>query len=122
MKLGQIINPAFAAALGKLRQEPVPTKGAMKLKSIIETVQQSAVKYDNLRLETLAKHGLKNEDGSLKINEQGNAEFADGDFEKFSSDFSLLLNIEVDLPVVSVDELEGVKLSVDDLTLLGFIV
>lgn len=123
MKLARIVDERLHVALNKLSKEALPLKTAFKLKGIIRSVQEEYTKYDEVRKEALQKHGDKNEDGSLKIDERQNVVFSGDALTAFAKDMADLTNMEIAINTVSLAELgDNIKLTLEDVEMLDGIV
>ena len=124
MKLSRLIDSRFHALLRKINGEPVPLKTAFKLRGIKKRIEEELEKYEVVRKEALAKYGIKNEDGTTKVDEEGHVQFDEEGMKAFGTQLSDLLSIEVEIPTLSISELnDTLRLSSTDLdTLDGFLV
>ena len=118
MKLSRIVDDRLYATLNKLATEPLPLRAAFRLKGIGKKAREEYLKYDEVRKEALQKHGLKNEDGTLKVDEKNNAQFDEAGIRAFSNELNELLSMDVELPTLKASELGNVKLSANDLEVL----
>jgi hypothetical protein len=123
MKLARLIDERLHSALTKLSSEPLPLKTAFRLKGITKIAREEYSKYEEVRKEALVRHGLKNEDGSLKVNEHNNVQFSDEGIKAFASELNDLTNMEIELPTLSVGELgDKIVLSAEELEVLEGII
>lgn len=123
MKLSQLIDERLHAALQKLSTEPLPLKTAFKLKGTIKVVKEEFGKYEDVRKEALQRHGQKNEDGSLKINDQGNVQFSAEGIQAFANEVGELTGLDVQVPTLTLAELgDKVTLSASELESLDGII
>jgi hypothetical protein len=120
MKLAQLSNPLFHSAMEKLAKEPLPIRVAFRLKGIIKKVNEEFAKYEQTRMDALKRNAQKREDGSLELDEQGNAKFlAPENLQSFVKDLAELSNEEVQLLNIKISELgPSVNMSAADLELL----
>ncbi len=123
MKLSQLIDERVHSALQKLSTEPLPLRTAFKLKGIIKVVKEEFSKYEDVRKEALQRHGQKNEDGSLKVNDQGNVQFSAEGIQAFANEVGELTTLEVQVPTLTLAELgDKITLTAEDLESLDGIV
>jgi hypothetical protein len=102
----------------------LPAKTSFKLKTSVKKMLEALEKYNTTREEALQKHGKKNAEGELEMAGDGNVQFSQDGMRAFINEMTELNNLDVEIPTLSIDELDGVvDLSVDDLILLdGLIV
>lgn len=122
MKLLRVVDEKLHAALQKLSNEQLPLKTAFKLKGINKLIKDEFAKYDEVRKEALQKHGLKNEDGSLKTDEKNNVKFDQDGMKGFIEELNELSNMEVEIPTISLSELGSVNLTAAQLEALDGVV
>lgn len=123
MKLGTLIDNRFHEALNKLSQQSLPLKTVFKLKGISKAVRDEYAKYEEVRQEALKKHGLKNEDGSLKLNENNQVQFDSEGMKAFALEIQELAAIDVTLPSVKLSELgDSVNLTLTEVNLLDGVI
>lgn len=119
MKLARLADDRFHMALQKLAEEALPLKTAFKLKGIIKASREEYVKYEDVRREALQKHGLKNEDGSLKMDDRSMVQFSPEGLQAFTKELNDLGTVEVNLPTLKLSELgDNIRVTVEDLDLL----
>ncbi len=125
MKLARIVDPRFHQALNKLLAcKTLPIKVAFKLRGVSKVVQEEFNKYEEVRKAALEALGDKNEDGSLKTDEQGNVSFSGDAMQKFAVQIGELVQEEVSLPTIKLDDLgSDINISMEDVEMLeGLIV
>lgn len=119
MKLARIIDPRFHAALNKLiASKSLPIKVAFKLKGISKKVQEEFSKYEEVRKTALESLGDKNEDGTLKVDEQGNVQFSGDALQQFAQQIGELVQEEIELPTIKLDDLANAEISFEDVEML----
>ena len=122
MKLSRLIDPKFKASLTLLNSQKLPLKAAFKLKTIIKKVDEAYENYDQVRLTALNNYGSKKEDGSLDQDAEGNVRLDDENAQKFVNQLKELINVDIDLPALSVSELgNDITISSEDLMPLDFL-
>lgn len=113
-----MVTAEFQTALKSLLESSLPMTTAFKLRGIAKIIGEEHKKYDEMRLELLQKYADKKEDGSLDVDEEsGMARFTGNNIAKFTQDLNELASVEVELPTISVSELEGM----DNFTAKDFI-
>jgi hypothetical protein len=123
MKLGTMLDKRFNEVLNKLFTEPVPLRTAFKIKGIIKLVGDEAVKYEEVRKSALNRLGLKNEDGTLKVDDNGNAQFADDNLQEFVKELNDLTSLEVEVAKIKLSEFgDKISLSALDLVILDSLI
>jgi hypothetical protein len=118
MKLAQLTNPHFLAALQKLQAQPVGLKAAFKLKGILASVQENLIKFEEVRQGALQKYGNKDADGKLALEENSSVKFSGDNLELFAKELSDLGAVDVEVTTISLGELGDIKLSAEEVTLL----
>ena len=122
MKLVRITDDKFHAALNKLATKPLPLRTAFKLKGISKVVREEYLKYEDVRKEALQKHALKNEDGSIKVDDRQNAQFDEAGIKDFVREINELNSVEISVPTVKVSELGNIDITLTDVELLDGII
>lgn len=116
MKLSKLVDDRFHVILHKLGEQSLPLKTAFKLKGIIKTSREEYIKYDEVRQGALQKHGLKNEDGSLKLDDRSVVQFSEEGMDAFRKELNELLEMEIELPTLKLSELgNNIQLTVEEL-------
>lgn len=103
-----------ANILNKIVSFDFPVKTAYKIKKNCEALNKQLEFINKQRNELINKYG---EDGKIDSkNEEA--------ISKFTNDFNEILNIEEDININKIDisELEGIKLSISDLTNIDFMI
>ena len=116
----KIVNPEFSIAYRKLMEADLPIKTAYKLKKMTASITDEQRRYDELRKQLLEKLGEKDDKGELKI-ENGIVMLGENE-EAYVTEHQELLDIDLELPVISVSDLGDAKISVTDLMILDDIV
>lgn len=123
MKLSRLIDPKFKASLTLLNSQKLPLKAAFKLKTIIKKIDEEYAKYDEVRLAALNQYGKKKDDGTLDLDQDGNVPLEGDNAQAFVKELADLVNLEVEIPSLSVSELgDSITISSDELMLLDFLV
>lgn len=112
LKNGIIFNSI--EALKKLNEAELPIKTAYKLKKNIEVLGKQVDFINGQRNEIINKYG---KDGQIKTDDKEA-------LEKFIKDFNEILNIEeeVEIKMLTLNELDGAKLSVNDITNISYLI
>lgn len=123
MKIMNILEPKFQDAIKKLQKTAMPIKTAYKLKTIVKKMDEELTKYEEFRQELLLKHGSKNEDGSLKVDESGTVQFAGVSLGMFTKELNDLANVEIDVGSLNPDEFgDKAEISTADLMALDALI
>lgn len=120
--LARIIDDRFHVALNKLTSAQLPLKTAFKLKGISKSIKEEYAKYDELRQVALLKHGLKNENGELCLDDKGNVKFSGEGLSSFAKDIQELSGVAIEVPTVKLSELGDINITATDLELLDGII
>jgi hypothetical protein len=119
MKLGKLVDKRLQDVVSRMMTEALPLKTAFKLKGITKKINEALDNHEELRRASLMKHGKKQEDGSLALDDVGNVIFEQGNIHAFMNDMSDLADTDVEIPKLRVDELgEDLKLSVEEIDLI----
>jgi hypothetical protein len=123
MKLGKIVNGRLLESIKKLSETQLPIKTAFKLKGIAKLLRDEAAKHEELRVENLNKHGIKEENGALKLDARNNVLFNEEGLKKFVADMEELASLEIEVPQITLSELgDGIVISSEELEVLEGIV
>ena len=123
IKLSRIADSRLHAALNKLSNAQMPLKTAFKFKGIMKIVREEFTKYDEVRKEAIQKHSIKNEDGSIKVDEYDNATFTDEGLQAFIVELNELGSLEIEVPTIKVSELnEDVNVTLEEVEILDGII
>ena len=104
-------------ALGKMLNTALPAKHYYHIKKTLDSVKKQAVFLEEQRSELIKKHGVEKD---------GNYLIPDGDIEakkKFFDEYKELLDLEEDIDVrqLTLDELDRVELTANELESVEFI-
>jgi hypothetical protein len=103
MKIAQLLGKDFGDALVTLGQASLPMSAAYRIKKIVKRVNEELLNYNEL-LESARKKAT---------DENGNV-----DNNAFMKSYSELVNIEVEIPTISISELSSLTLTAKDLMFL----
>lgn len=117
MRLKQIINPNFKAAMSKLIKQDVPLRVAFKLKQTTKTMNDAIKHYDEVRKEALIKYSCKDAEGKVILDSDGNVAFDKDKLIIFNKEMEDLLNTNIDVPTIPINDLGDILISTDDLFL-----
>ena len=119
MKLRTLTDPKFLEALSKMISADIPMQTAFKLKKIISMIDDERKNYEDLRKGLLSECGKKDDTGELVVDKNGHVEFSEESKKTFIEKHEELLDVEVNLPKVSIREFgDAIKLSTADLFLI----
>lgn len=121
-KLGVMVGNKFQESLVKLSKSDMPLKTAFKVKGLIKSVAEESKKFNELRDQLVDKYGQKDADGKLIVGEDQSVPIQKDKLEEFSKSFQELLDVEVELPQVSANDLGKVELSGADLFVLESVI
>lgn len=117
--LGQIKIAIESGALGRLANASLPVKTAYWLGRTIDAADSEAARIEKQRVELIKKHGQEGDEAA-----GGGWEVMPESLVAYMSEFSELLSESVEITghELTLDELEGVKLSGVDLIQLRWLV
>jgi hypothetical protein len=116
MRMSELTNPKFREVLAKLLQAPLALKVAYKLHNINKITAEEYEKYEKLRIQAVQKWCMRKEDGTLDVDDNGNAKFTDEGRIGFAEDMTQLINIEFEAAKISFEDLgDKVQLSATEL-------
>ena len=119
MKLRTLTDPKFLEALSKMISADIPMQTAFKLKKIISMIDDERKNYEDLRKGLLSECGKKDDTGELVVDKNGHVEFSEESKKTFIEKHEELLNVEVNLPKISIKEFgDAIRLSTADLFLI----
>jgi len=123
VKLSLLTNDKTFTAIKKLMEQPLPVKSAFKLKNTVKVLDQHLANFHEVRTTRLKQLGAKNEDGTPQLDEKGGIVLLPENLAIFSAEITALLEEEIDVALLSIDELAGCSLSGEDMLALdGFVV
>ena len=118
MKISLLLSPAFNEAFSKLLKADLPIKTSFRLNKFLKAVQPDLEMFQEQRKKVFQEFAVKNEDGSVK-EEDGQIFLDQALRDKWMPKLLELEELTTDHEVkVDVSELEGVKLSPSDLSVL----
>lgn len=102
----------------------VQAKVAYKFNKLCSSLERDADFYNEELNKIVQQYGEKEEDGSFKRTPDGGIQVKEGQIESAQKDINNLLALEVDVPDIdfTVDELDGLELSIEEFnSMLPFI-
>jgi len=116
MKLGEIVNTNFDAALGKLIKQDLPFKTAYKLKKIVDFISPEIKQFQEHRSALINKYCMKKEDGTPDLNENGEFQLVGENLVNAQKELFELSEIELVGPhLISLEEISTATLSANDI-------
>ena len=122
MLISKLASSDFKAAVQKLMAASLPIKTTFRLKKFIVGLEVELKIFEETRESIVKEYGEKDEDGTLKTNEQGLISLDAARASEWQTKLSELFSLEtqIDVPKISIEDLcEDVKLSANDLFALG---
>ena len=119
MKLYEIL--AFRSLYEKIKDTSLPIKITYKLTKLFHRVQDELNFYQTEQYKILESIALKDDDGSYVYTEDGNGiKIKEGKEKECEEKMNELLNIDVIVDDISfsLDELESLRLSIEDMNCL----
>lgn len=110
IKLEQLINSTDA--LKALSNKQLKAKSAYAVARILKVVDQEMTNFNDTRLELIKKYGVKDENGELKLDDNGNAQIETGSISVFNTEFKELLDTKI--------EINANKININDLGDIDF--
>lgn len=122
MKIVQLINPEFMAAMRRLLGQEIPGKTAFKLRGLVNKLNEQLEAFQQTRGDIMSRHCLKDEEGKA-ISENGNYKFSDESAAVVTAEMNELLQVEVEHATIKVDELgERFQMSAADAIVLSAVI
>ena len=94
-------------ALGKLNNTQLPIKVAYAISKNVNKIESELKVYNTEKAKLIDKYCEKDEEGKLKIDENGNAALKEEYIEDYNKDIKELLSIEneIDIHMIKLDDL-----------------
>lgn len=109
----------------KLKEETLSLKTTYKLAKLLKALTSEQEFYSTRLTAILSHYAITNEDGTYRMTDDGTAiQIRPDCVQNAQKEFNELLNLEIELPDLKIplEELETIKLSVDELNqLIDFI-
>ena len=109
-----------AETMKKLSQESLKGKTAYYIARLLREIDKELTLFNETRGNLIKKYGDKDENGELKIDENGNCQFAPQEMEKFYSEMNDILNniIELNANKITLNELEELDFTPNEMIIL----
>lgn len=95
IKVSELLNSQ--EVLKELAQKPMRAKTSYAVARIIRDVENEMATFDKTRQEILKKYCIKDENGEMKINEEGNVTIEDGKIDEYNQEIKDLLESRITL-------------------------
>ena len=118
MQLRKITNPSFNRVMNKIVNSELDVKICWRLNKVIRKLSIEQKQYTETQQKLLNKYGMKDEDKKLVTDKNGNVEFDEGKQQEFTLEIDKVLDIEIEVVKIKLDDLDGIKLTVLELTLV----
>lgn len=118
MKLKVMTNPNFAPTLQKLMSSPIPAKTAFKLAKLVKEIEANIVQFNTTRGALLERLSNKDAEGKPVIIEN-NYDLSPENLLVFNQEINQLLDEEIPINPISIDEIEKVEITVEEIMVLG---
>ena len=104
--------------LEKIKTKHMPIQTSYRIARLIPTLEKEKQTYFETLRKLIEKYGIRDENGNLQFSEDGNTipiipEFKDRCLSEINELETIM--IEIDLPIFSINEFEGLDLSIEDL-------
>ena len=92
---------------------PIKMRTSFAIARIIRNLETELETFEKTRQELIQMYGEKNDDGSLKINEDGNIIIASENIEKYNNEIQDLLNEEITIAAepLRIEDMEYIELT-----------
>lgn len=109
IKLSDVVNAT--ETFNKIMQQSFKGSLAFKIARLARELDKEMQTFNSERQKIIQKYGEKDENGELKIDENGNVKFENSKIQEINDDFSSLLNTDLEinadkLPMDSIDAFE----------------
>ena len=111
----------FQEIYPEINQIKLPIQTAYKLSRIVSYISEQVEFYDQEISKILQEYGQKNEDGTLKISDDGTSiKIIDGKMKECSDKIIELQSIQIAEPSYKIDisELDGLSLTLEQMNIL----
>ena len=110
--------------LEKIKTKYMPIQTSYRIARLIPTLEKEKQTYFETLRKLIEKYGIRDENGNLQFSEDGNTipiipEFKDRCLSEINELETVM--IEIDLPIFSINEFEGLDLSIEDIINLDVI-
>lgn len=109
-------------SIGGITARPLPVKVSYAISKNLKKLQKEAELYDEERAKLLKRCGVKKEDGTLNVQEDGTVNIMPECKEEWTKGLNELLNIEVEIDIheFSIEELSNFNMSVQEMNMIDF--
>lgn len=109
-----------AETMRKLSQESLKGKTAYHIARLLREIDKELTLFNETRGNLIKKYGDKDENGELKVDENGICQFTSEEMEKFYSEMNDILNniIELNANKITLDELEELDFTPSEMIIL----
>lgn len=109
IKLNDVVNAT--ETFNKIMQQSFKGSLAFKIARLARELDKEMQTFNTERQKIIQKYGEKDENGELKIDENGNVKFENSKIQEINEEFNSLLNTELEinadkLPMDSIDAFE----------------
>lgn len=101
VKISDIINST--EILQKLAQQNFKAKLALSIARLLKQAEVEMQTFNTTRIDLVKKYGIKNENGELITDDNGNCTIEDGSLEVFNKELNELLNTEIEINANKID-------------------
>lgn len=104
----------------KLAQKSLKGKTAYYIARLLREIDKELTLFNETRGNLIKKYGEKDENGELKIDENGNCKFLPEEMDKFYSEMNDILNdiIELNVNKIELNDLENLDFTPTEMILL----
>ncbi|MGL5153087.1 MAG: hypothetical protein ACRC7N_21210 [Clostridium sp.] len=108
--------------IGNITSIQMPVKASYAISKNVKKLEKEAKIYNLEREKLLNKYGEKNEDGTLKVSENGSINIID--IENWNNDITELLDIEneIDIHTFNINEILHCNMSAKEINLISFMI
>ena len=109
IKLSDVVNAT--ETFNKIMQQSFKGSLAFKIARLARELDKEMQTFNSERQKIIQKYGEKDENGELKVDENGNVKFENSKIQEINDDFNSLLNTELEinadkLPMDNIDAFE----------------
>jgi len=100
----------------KVKELKVPAKVAYKFNKLCASLDGEAKFYNDELNKILQQYGEKEENGAFKRTEEGGIQIMEGQIEAAQKEIDNLWSLEIEVPDITftLDELDGLQLSIEE--------
>lgn len=121
LKLGQIVNTI--SLLAQLSTTKLPIKVSYAVAKNVNKLEKELDFFNIEKNKMMDKYCEKNDDGTLKISEEGNAKILDKHLDDWNKEYNELLDIDIDIDIhkVQISKLDdAIQFTPNDLLKIEF--